>query len=213
MQPKPPKTKSKKFPPPPKAILIRDLHHVVYEIQMLWQAAVELPETQPKTFWRNACLESLVIHARGLLEFYSTKRKTGPESMRATDFILKFAPIEKHNEHVRMHREVGHLTYERKQRGEQRGWNAAMAAPILRKSVLFLQEVSTDLDLMSDAATKQEVQSLLSLLTHDAKKNAGIEKSAIPASVVGQSQLYGSSTPATNTVDQFKGPITFLPSK
>ena len=116
-------------------------------------------------FQRNLELESFVIHARCLEEFFCSK-STREGTMWATDFIPGFkAPGLNHVDLARMHREVAHLTYHRKRPGERGGWEIdKVGTPIFKASLNFLKALTGRPLLAFSSNEKKRVAILISEL-------------------------------------------------
>lgn len=116
--------------------------HLFYEIEMLVGSAVVLTKIQSlaSQILVNSLIESFVIHLRNLLDFlYSgdiseklTKKPPHRDDVIAEDFFDDPSTWQKDRPkksdtlkaaHVRAHKEVAHLTYDRlNQKQETKGW-------------------------------------------------------------------------------------------
>lgn len=207
--------KKKKKPQPPlpsSATLARDLHHVLYEIQMMWQTGLLMRNHRPRAV-QNALVESFVIHCRCLTEFFSTKPKRDADGMRATDFIPKFKGLGKHPQVLRMHKEVGHLSYARKQRGEVRGWNfEETAGPLVLVSTDFLREALKDAALMAHDNNKAEVTKTIELISPPTVQTIPIHSQPYLASssspIIATGYYEGSPRLILDSI-AYKGAVTF----
>jgi hypothetical protein len=125
------------------------LDHVLYEMGMLLATSRTLRGRIGIPLTRSAYIESFVTHLRNLDEFF---QGTGRDSdtMRPKDFIREF-PMNyvAHPLIKRMHQEIAHLTYMRKQPHEPKGWPIAKALqPMVPWCLRFLGAVWNDETLM-----------------------------------------------------------------
>jgi hypothetical protein len=128
--------RSPEFPP-----LADALDHPLYEMEMLVATRCEISRTDNPTV-RNALLESFVIHARALAEFFGDKKNTkqSPErhNWSAKDFVPGWTKSNMDGELInRMNREVCHIGKSR-QRPEKRrsSWDFEQVIQMLAPSVL-----------------------------------------------------------------------------
>ncbi len=144
-------------------------YHVLYEIEMLYAAAQLTIKSQKRTHQHNAFLESFVVHARCLAEFFSAKpKRKEDDDVRATDFFADF-PTSKNPETKRMHKEIVHLTHSRKKPGEVRGWDVSKTArPLQVIALTFLKQASSKNNLMFFDRNKEKTAKLIRLLSSDA---------------------------------------------
>ena len=119
----------------------------------------------------NLELESFIIHARCLDEFFASK-STQPDTMWATDFIPGFSIAGMDGADLRrMHGEVAHLTYRRKKAGNRGEWAINnVGGPILKASLKFLNEIMGCPVLMAFATNQQRTTDLIADLENWAKQ-------------------------------------------
>lgn len=126
------------------------LDHVLYEMEMLHDAAALTQKTKESGSKKNAYLESFVLHARCLEEFFCKTASKDPQD--DTMQPHHFAKIEKQGRSAvnkRMHKEVAHLTYDRKKSGEIRGWDVeSVLKEVAGWALPFLNAVQKDEALM-----------------------------------------------------------------
>lgn len=105
--------------------------HFFYEVQMLDAAFTMLVEEKNKDDYKaNIAMESIISHARNLVEFYYFDPKSGTDYARASDFIENW-PNNRPNKTTdlnlvlsRGNKEITHLTYKRIYGvPEEKNWN------------------------------------------------------------------------------------------
>jgi len=97
------------------------LTHVLYEMEMLHGAAALIRANQIGTPTHNAALESFIVHARCLEEFFCKPEKAD-DNMQPHHFLAGYPKQTGSAFYARMHKEIAHLTYSRKRPGERRPW-------------------------------------------------------------------------------------------
>jgi len=111
-------------PPSAQSRLPEALHHVLYEIRMLLNCFDYLGDGNHRdTFLRDICLESFIIHARALDDFFTPLRYQ--DDIRACHFLSQAEQKSRGSRHPdinRMHKEIVHLSYSRKVDQEKRLW-------------------------------------------------------------------------------------------
>jgi hypothetical protein len=179
---------------------------------MLFDTESWLPSTKRGTTAQNAGLESFLIHARGLSEFFSKETdERFKQNMRAVDFVSDGFPVKEEDKIRRIHREIAHLGWERKENGtDGELWQTdeiigLIASPAHR----FLEVVSKREDLMTFDKNRD---SCLDMKSRFGKYVTKIEATALPFptpfEVSKQDRLYSSSVePTISSV----GPVTFRP--
>ena len=114
---------------------------VAYEFWMLWiLATFKVPEDAlPPEFTRGAMLESLLLHFRGLREFFKSK-SSDADTVLAADFAPRVPPAWKNiveREGPRLNKLLSHVSYSR--RDLLRNWDHPKIARIVRERfVAFL---------------------------------------------------------------------------
>ncbi len=149
-------------PTKPEADLAQELDHPLYEIWMMLEATKALRFGLKSSLQMNFELESFVIHARCLDEFFAS-RSTQADSMWATDFILNFSVAGMDGADLsRMHGEVAHLTYRRKKSGDRGEWAInRVGTPIFEASLKFLKELKDRPALMGFATNQKRTLDLI----------------------------------------------------
>jgi hypothetical protein len=159
------------------------LQHVFYEIDQLLNALgllvkgiVKTNEPALSNILGNALLESWLLHARILLDFFErSKRSTGRrnrEQVELDDVLVidyGFEPCEVEIDPYyrrRLNKDLAHLTYSRGKRElEEKRWPAnQIVPPILIRSSEFIRHLLSDYYQENSAEiqpTKQEWESLL----------------------------------------------------
>ena len=122
--------------------LAPELEHPLYEIWMMLEAVNALNVVGKLPLQVNLELESFVIHARCLEEFFASKSKK-PDTMSVIDFVPNFSVAGMDSADLnRMHGEVAHLTYRRKKSGSRGEWAIdKVGEPIFKASLKFLNEI------------------------------------------------------------------------
>jgi hypothetical protein len=120
-------------PSTPDPRLPEGLHHVLYEMRMLMDC-FEYLQNKPAdsdSLMHDACLESFIIHARALDDFFTTpENRKFPDDTRAWHFPNTGVtePKKKDCSHPyidRMHKEIAHLSYSREVSHKNRRWDIA----------------------------------------------------------------------------------------
>ena len=129
------------------------LHHVLYEMRMLFRTRDYLRTSKQGTTDHNAALESFLMHARCLDEFFTYPTDTAKnrgQNMRAVEFVKDGFPATEHTEIERICREIAHLGWDRKSNFVVGGgWNTeGVIEPIAHHAIKFLRAVEKDADLM-----------------------------------------------------------------
>lgn len=146
-----------------------EMHHVVYEIQMLTSAIFALSERELRDDYRNAWIESFAIHARNLNEFFGIERKPRNDHkgyMRAGHFVEWSKPY-RFNAQLdsRACEQVAHITFNREAPEKKTGWDFKGVFELLRApSIEFLLKVAADETLMAWGNNRQQTEELLALL-------------------------------------------------
>lgn len=122
--------------------------HVAYELDQLVQTSRWLQDTTLPTAVHNACLESMLVHARSLTHFLVVARDRSsdlhrdnfagawsPTPSEATARLLATLPVA--NKHL------AHLTWERITQGQQPWEYPNIAADVVRVFSEFLAEAKT----------------------------------------------------------------------
>lgn len=117
------------------------LEHVRYEIEMIVNCAREsMPEEPHSPVVRRAVRESLLLHARSMIDFFEKPAsKRFKLDVLSEDFAFPAAPfaydVAFRN---RLHRDLAHLTYGRLERAGPRGdWRVVDFVPLLRRCGAF----------------------------------------------------------------------------
>ena len=116
------------------------LPHVRYEVEMLFF----LPHFSGAKLIENAILESRLIHARSLNEFFSPKSNPHPRDVRPEHFGFPAGETEIKREIVdRFNRDLAHISYDRLNRTtDTKAWVAASLLPqLLRRSCKFAHHI------------------------------------------------------------------------
>ncbi len=97
--------------------------------------------THKDEFMKNAILESRLIHARNLLEFFEGKEsKQGNIRCFHYDFPTDLVGVKKEDQD-RLHKEIAHLTYSRIKRTEKDWPHEVLTKPILDRCLSFAEYV------------------------------------------------------------------------
>ena len=125
-------------------ILAEALDHVLYEMEML-HALPALLEASDRDVRQNAYLESFIVHARCLDEFFAkaSQGQTG-RNMRASDFAPFLKPVSLPDSLIdRMNREITHLGWTRKKPGTVGDcWKCSdVIAQLMKPALDFLDAV------------------------------------------------------------------------
>jgi len=141
------------------------LHHVLYEFQMLHWAGTQLWAGMQSGLMKNALLESFLVHARCIEEFFRCASKY-PNTMKSSDFALSLPVDAKCAEEIkRMHKELAHLTYERKRSPEAPGWDTkGIARQLIARCLEFLWAVRYAEALMAYADNRVFTETLIQAL-------------------------------------------------
>ena len=128
--------------------------HLYYEIRMLYGTARELKEGTSNIYIYNALLESFVIHASIILDFFYLPQESGDDA-RAVHYVKdvkkwKSALPLKEKQfsifHQKRNKEVVHLSYKRLEiRPEQKRWHAQQIVVKIRRVVnVFLDHADPE---------------------------------------------------------------------
>lgn len=117
--------------------------HIVYEIMMFNEASIKLQSGVEDRFEKNILVESFVIHARNLFEFfYKNKIK---DDISAYDFIFKKKEFKMKRTKKRIlenltnkaNKQVVHLTYSRNNYNRlTKGWYVSIITINFNKTIL-----------------------------------------------------------------------------
>jgi hypothetical protein len=148
-----------------------DLHHVLYEIQMLVDCSRKLATTQHSDcVTHNALVESRALHARNLIDFFTFTRETAREDdLVSSDFGLPTAPISNADQiRRRVGKQVAHLTMERflDHEADSKAWSQHELRPLLERCCDFLAHLGTKSvpNLVLDPELQQRQHGLLETL-------------------------------------------------
>jgi hypothetical protein len=126
--------------------------HLAYEIKMLREMAAALrgEGIGPRSF-RNALLETFLIHYRNLLDFfYADQRRTLAHDVRAADYVAdakrwraRRPPMDKEamGNRERVNAQLAHLTYRRLKYKERNWSDRRMAQQIEQLIATFGQQL------------------------------------------------------------------------
>ena len=125
--------------------------HVLYEIEQ-FMFAFELFFTQErakhdilkKEWWSNTLLESCLLHARNLLDFFETQSQDRhKDDVLAVDYGFAAQPIAfDPSYHDRLNKDLAHITYARVGRTlEEKTWQGKDFIPVLERTQDFLQHL------------------------------------------------------------------------
>jgi hypothetical protein len=150
------------------------LQHVLYEIYMLCEGVIyftlsdEARRQRLSAYpeWvRNALLESALIHARALAEFFKNEKdQTRGDDQKPEHYTSASLPPSQLSTDLlnRMHKEVAHLTYSRSNDPNGKAWVTSDVfrhlEPAMRE---FLKAVELETSLGNSAPRIREVRSLL----------------------------------------------------
>lgn len=129
--------------------------HLYYEIYMLLASSQRLLAKRDDEVVFNALLESFVVHAYNLLDFFY-KPQIKPDDAKAAHYIKDFAAWKKvlpayesyfRHFNKRRNREVTHLTYKRLEvRGDAKAWQVRDTSEKIRKIIgIFLNNADPSL--------------------------------------------------------------------
>jgi hypothetical protein len=138
------------------------LDHVLYEFWMLYVTKTRLCQGIPLGALHNVYLESFVIHARCIVEFFCDRDETRSK-MKPWHFLPNY-PCQpgRHKDLGRMHQEVAHLTYARKKPGEVRYWPVGeVASPLFSLALDFLRAIDSNNVLMSYSDNRARTEELI----------------------------------------------------
>jgi hypothetical protein len=147
--------------PKPGQEMAPELHHVLYEINMLCHTAWALGN--PHETNRNALLESFVIHARNLNEFFGSKSEA-KNAMLAGHFVPWVSQYTREGGRLigRASEQVAHITFKRERPDEKTGWDCVAVFKMLYGPCLaFLNAVSANEELMKFANNQQHTREAL----------------------------------------------------
>ena len=166
------------------------LDHVLYEMEML-HALPALLEKSPPGIEQNAYLESFIVHARCLNEFFEKKvRDKEGRNMRAVDFVRKFKAISVDDKLIdRMNREINHLGWTRKKAGTRSdGWKRPeVILSLAPQAIEFLEAVARDAGLYSLPDNKVRIDAVLAMFKAANPRMFNIERaftSSLPTRIV-----------------------------
>ncbi|HEY3755567.1 MAG TPA: hypothetical protein VGL42_05410 [Opitutaceae bacterium] len=152
------------FETTPKGCPGEALDHVLYEMTMMLRAKAATEQADPKTFEHSAFLESFVIHVRALDEFFTKPdKKRRDDDMAPGDFVAGWVEkVGRDSDADRMHKEIAHLTYGRKRKAGDGGWDLyATAWPIVQESIRFLVALKNEGRLVGFGDNFTRVEQLL----------------------------------------------------
>ena len=136
---------------------------VLYEMEMMLLSRANMRKSTAGLLM-NIPIESFIVHVRCLEEFFCNKNEKEAR-IKARHFFPSVAPAPRHPLIKRMHQEVAHLTYLRKEPGEFRGWHFDdKAAPIVRLSIAFLAHAKNDPLLIQFGKNRERTDQLLTEL-------------------------------------------------
>jgi hypothetical protein len=139
------------------------LDHVVYEMEMMWHSLKAHPHVK-EGFAANMALESIIMHARNLDEFFRVKTPKH-DNMRVRDFVKDFPLLTGGTSQLeKMNVDVAHLSYHRRRPGDllRAGWNLrALVRPLMEKSVAFLAHMMKEEVVMLAYNNRERCSSLL----------------------------------------------------
>lgn len=139
------------------------LRQVLYEIQMAAETAAALKPTPGRSqFGNNVILESFVVHARNLFEFFYetsiSKTRIKPRHFFPwTQCVCSDRAL-----FAKMHADVIHLGYGRKPPGDARDWTPyQVMTHLLKPATEFLTKAHADTYLMAYMDNRHKTETLL----------------------------------------------------
>lgn len=150
------------------------LDHVLYEFKMLELTGRRLCEVRSPGETMSVYLESFIIHARCIDEFFCA-RTDARNKMRPCHFVDDYPCKSEEHTHIRrMHNEVAHLSYDRKRPEGRADWPVkAVALPLFSVCLDFLRKIEAIDDLMAFADNRTRTKALLGTIG-DALKGVGV---------------------------------------
>lgn len=119
--------------------------HVRYEISMFARSVGAIACTSGESWPENVCVEVFTIHLRNLLDFFYPPRRQRPTDVFATHFFSnskQWNPPPKtellRSSHIRVHKEVAHLTTGRKSTRTEKLWDVAAICADLLPVIFYL---------------------------------------------------------------------------
>lgn len=120
--------------------IVNVLQHVRYEIEMLCHPQL----ISDSVYINNALLESRLIHARSLIEFFSPKTHVHETDVRPEHFGFQSSDVGVDEDPVvRIHRDIAHISYDRLDRTPEtkRWFYGTFMPPIAKRSLAFVRHV------------------------------------------------------------------------
>jgi|GEM_PF-2054065 len=161
------------------------LDHVFYEFKMLHATGLRLSEGISPGERHNVYLESFLIHARCIVEFFCNPN-AGYNKMKPCHFVPDYA-LQSVEDKLkrRIDHEVAHLTYDRKKPGELGNWPIReVAFPLYSLGLHFFQAIQSNDELMAFANNRAETEELIQTFEKElsASKVPGVHQESVGAS-------------------------------
>lgn len=139
------------------------LVHILYEIWMLLRT---YRDSRRKDGWdsvrSNAYLESFVIHARNLDEFFGSEKTSGGRMTLAHFGFSEALSPKRHRDIGRMNDEICHLNFNRKSSGEKGDWRLDRAlGELVDPCLAFLDYAARDESMMRFEKNEARTHSLI----------------------------------------------------
>lgn len=186
--------------PPPPHRLEESIDHPLYEMEMLLGAPKEMAFHARGTVTMNSLVESFVVHARCLDEFFSKGRDQTKRNMRAIDFDPQWHPVPSHPKIEKINREVSHIGWTRKRPGTiGEPWTLPdVILPLAKPALLFLDRVSRRPDLIEFEKNGMKNGERIKLLVQEFSRH--VESARFGQQLASQPYLASSSSPVAVTI-------------
>lgn len=180
--------------------LDESIDHPLYEMEMLLGAPKEMARHARGSVVMNALVESFVVHARCLDEFFSKGRDQTKRNMRAIDFDPQWHPVSPHPKIEKINREVSHIGWTRKRPGTiGEPWTFTdVILPLASPALLFLDRVSRRPDLTEFEKNGVKNGERIKLLTQEFSRH--VESARFVKQLESQPYLASSSSPVAVTI-------------
>lgn len=176
--------------------------HVLYEIEMLVQPLWFVTSNglwlqSQGTLSINAALESALVHARNLIEFFSARRSYRTD-IHISDFDVVLPGVSGrvcslfngHPEEQRINWQVSHLTHQRSEDVSKKSWDREMVIGPLRPAInQFLAEVLSCPALVEQDDFRSRTSAIKDILSPTAFQPLGEIKWAVATSAINSAEV------------------------